>query len=47
MGNYFSSFSNPVETIKYEKFNRFKNEPLYLNNKKYNIFIPSLPSIKE
>ena len=54
MGNYFSYFNQQINTSiknntidKVNKFNRFKNESLYSNNIKYNLYIPSLPPIKE
>jgi len=51
MGNYFSSLNkqinNSINNKKIDKFNRYKNEPFYINNIKYNIYIPSLTTIKE
>lgn len=54
MGNYFSGFNkqlnNPIDKKQYDnfnKFNRYKNEPLHINNYNINTYIPSLSTIKE
>ena len=51
MDNYFyavtQKINNPIYKKQYDKFNRYKNEPLNLNYLKSNIYVHSLPKIKE
>lgn len=58
MGNYFSSFNQQINNSinnsinnktfdKFDRFNIYKNDSLYSSRIKYNLYTPSLPSIKE
>jgi len=54
MVNYLSGFNTQLnkhiynnKNNKFNKFNRYKNEPLNVKYLKYNVYIPSLTTIKE
>ena len=51
MGNYFSNvtqqINNPIYKFNSDKFNRYKNETLYININNVNTYIPKLDTIKE
>lgn len=47
MGHYFSSLNNnAVDKSQYDRFIKYKNEPLKYN-KTYTTYIPKLKTIKE